>query len=842
MIVEKTKQYFANFPSLKILFLFDAAEEFLQEVQQIESQDFNVVFWENNPFILKYQLTHELQNQKVLLYLPLAQPSSQKMYHDFPLMGLLLANKELQLDNVGAFMEEFGLQRHQKTMISKYMSELKYASVKDVVKPILSSGNFQEKELQQGLLSAFLKFKNIENWVVIITKLCILAQEENEGDFKRIQQKIKSTHLQDLIIDKVKQHLGYQLVDVTANEFLQASRSMLYNYTMQNSRVSKKDAYSSLKISDISQLTAINQFWQVVENNALVANGFQELLIAIQQDIKGEQLVAAYGIEEDYAYYPNNLTWAILTLLQDKIVIADEVALNILEKLDLQQEIYGAAKETIRFLRQVLKTTLAIKNITTYSLNTPEEYIASYTNQDYKIDTNYRRAILYIDEMDTAEVPDNINLEQLKNHLNDTYNKHVDQLNRQWLQCLSRVEFKYSTIQTPKQYDFYDTEVAQVEQKLVVIISDALRYEVGTELLSKMHGDTKNTAEIRHMLASIPSKTSVGMAQLLPGEKEFNGGNILSDGISTESNYRTKILQAYKDNAKAVKFEAVKDASQKENRALFKNDLVYIYHDVIDAIGDKRPSERKSFDAVRTAISELERFIKLLHGSYNVSNVLITADHGFLYSDKKIEDKELETLPSDTLLSHNRFFITKEAHENELGYTLPLKQTTAFKEDAFVHIPFSVNRYRKSGVGHQFVHCGASLQELIVPLIVSSRKRVEFARKVNPSLLNKGKPRIVSNILKFNILQENEVSRLEKERTIIVALYKETTLVSNSIDVLLNSTSEAPSDRVTNIELIVLPEFSNESVFKLKVFDKDDMLNPLIEELVINKSIIGQDF
>ena len=114
MIVTKTKQYFTNFPSLKILFLFDAAEEFLLEVQQIESQDFKVVFWENNPFILKYQLTHELQNQKVLLYLSLAQPSSQKMYHDFPLMGLLLANKELQLDNVGAFMEEFGLQRHRK--------------------------------------------------------------------------------------------------------------------------------------------------------------------------------------------------------------------------------------------------------------------------------------------------------------------------------------------------------------------------------------------------------------------------------------------------------------------------------------------------------------------------------------------------------------------------------------------------------------------------------------------------------------------------------------------------------------------------------------------------------
>ena len=101
---------------------------------------------------------------------------------------------------------------------------------------------------------------------------------------------------------------------------------------------------------------------------------------------------------------------------------------------------------------------------------------------------------------------------------------------------------------------------------------------------------------------------------------------------------------------------------------------------------------------------------------------------------------------------------------------------------------------------------------------------------------------MVSNVLKFNILQENEVSRLEKERTIVIALYKETTLVSNTIDIVLSSTSEAPSDRLTNIELIVMAEFSNESIFKLKVFDIEDMLNPLIEELVINNTLLGQDF
>jgi hypothetical protein len=54
----------------------------------------------------------------------------------------------------------------------------------------------------------------------------------------------------------------------------------------------------------------------------------------------------------------------------------------------------------------------------------------------------------------------------------------------------------------------------------------------------------------------------------------------------------------------------------------------------------------------------------------------------------------------------------------------------AFNDNVFVTIPHSVNRYRKQGVGHQFVHGGGSLQEVVVPVIESSRKREEVVTKV----------------------------------------------------------------------------------------------------------------
>ena len=842
MIQEKIQDYFNKFSALKVLFFFDENEEFLEEVKGLTTPDVKVVYWEHNPFQLKYQLTQELKDQKVFLYLAIPQPTSQEAYHKFPLMGLLLANKELRLDDVGTFMEEFGLQRHQKAIVSKYIKELKYVGVQAVCRPVLTSGNFQEKDLQQALISAFLKSKKKENWSVLVARILLLGQESKKEDFKKFSNKVKANQLETLVLDKIAFHTGCSLEELSQQNCIKAGQSVLYNVMTQDIRKQKGDPYVALKIEDTGRLTVINQLWQEIDADASLSTAFKTLLVTLGQSIQGAQLVKCYGSNASFGYYTNDLVWEVIIQLQDNLQSDALNSLKAIENLDLQQEIIETQKQCIRFLRQVVKTFVAIDAIETYTLNSAEDYIQTYSNSWYKIDTNYRRSISCLNDLDRAEVNSHLDIEAIQLQLNECYEKHTDQLNRDWLRCAHEIEFDYNKIQVPKQYNFYDTEVAPIDQKVVVVISDALRYEAGIELLSKMHGDTKNTAEIRHMLASIPSKTNVGMAQLLPGEKTFNNGKILSDQISTESTYRTKVLQTYKPNAQAVQYENVIAASRNEIRELFKNDLVYVYHDVIDSTGDARKSERRTFDAVIDAVAELEKFIKLLHSSYNVANVLITADHGFLYTDKKIVDKDLEKIEIDSLISHNRYFVTEKPYEKELGYTIPLRNTTAFNDDLYVTVPFSVNRYRKAGVGHQFVHGGASLQELLVPLIVSSRKRVEFAKKVNPLLLNKGKLRVVSNILKFNILQENEVSRMEKERSISIALYKESQVASNVVELSLNSTSESPGDRLTNIELITNSEAENEGVLKLKIFDIEDMLNPLIEELVQNNTLIQADF
>ena len=191
MIEEKVKSYFERYPDLKILFFFDEKQDFLEEVKSLNVPNLHLELYTGSAFTTKCKLLNELIDTKVLLYLPMAHPNTQDEYHQFPLLGLLLANKELRLDDVGEFMENYGLQRHQKALANKYMKELKYSGVQMVCEPILNPHGFEETAIQKGLISSFLKFKTIESWSLIISKLLTLLVAKDDSELNKVLAKIE---------------------------------------------------------------------------------------------------------------------------------------------------------------------------------------------------------------------------------------------------------------------------------------------------------------------------------------------------------------------------------------------------------------------------------------------------------------------------------------------------------------------------------------------------------------------------------------------------------------------------------------------------------------------------
>lgn len=115
-----------------------------------------------------------------------------------------------------------------------------------------------------------------------------------------------------------------------------------------------------------------------------------------------------------------------------------------------------------------------------------------------------------------------------------------------------------------------------------------------------------------------------------------------------------------------------------------------------------------------------------------------------------------------------------------------------------------------------------------------------YKGKVKPILFGNNLS-IASNNLKINILQENPLSASEKERIIELGIYNDTQLVSNKILLTLNAVSDSPNSRIFSI-LLTLNKKTSETVLTLKIFDVEDLLNPLIEESVKNNTLIERDF
>lgn len=843
-MLEKIEKYFRQFPELRVLFFFDEQGENRAEVESLELKGIQKLYWHNNSFYLKTRLYGELREQKVLLYLPMAAPRTEEALHSFSLLGLLIANKELSLDDVGEFMDNFQLKRNHKSLVSKYIRELKYTSVVEVCRPVLNAAHFEEKNLIQGLLSAFLGFSRIESWSLLLGKILTLSLPSTEKELSRFSNKVDENQMLEAIQEKTFDYFGERLQDLTQNSLLNLLRRIWYNRITKTLALKSGDPYKQLKM-DGSTLVFFNQFLQETDRQPKVKEKLEEALQQVKNDIQSTKLIAEYGQDASFAWYPEEMLWTLMALEIPNLNIQPEGSIQRLEILSLQDDLALPIAESLQLLIYAARMFSQLKGISRYILDTPDLYVAAYAQNWMQVDMAYRKVIRLFRHGDLADAKNHLKLDALIQDVNVAYEQHLEIMNREWLKCLNQYHFDYQSIRTPKQYDFYKNEVEPYDQKVVVIISDGLRYEAAVELLSALHGDPKNTADIKCQLASIPSKTNIGMAQLLPmREITFADGSAIIDGIKTEGiANRRQILVKRNPVAAAEQFSTIQSKPQEELRELFKHKIVYIYHDVIDARGDKSSSEDRTFLAVDETIDELKKFIKSLHATYNVARVIVTADHGFLYNDRPIEEKDKEASPNGKVIqNHNRFEISADDKKIAMGYKFPLSATTKFQENLFVTIPQSINRYKLQGVGHQYVHGGGSLQELVVPIIESSRKRQEVAKKVRPILVKREQLRVVSSILQTQILQESKVSRAEKELTISVGLYKDLDLVSNEQTIRLNSVDEAPSERIHRVELTLITEYAKEAFLKLKIFDVEDKLNPLIEELVQNNTLIQTDF
>lgn len=142
--------------------------------------------------------------------------------------------------------------------------------------------------------------------------------------------------------------------------------------------------------------------------------------------------------------------------------------------------------------------------------------------------------------------------------------------------------------------------------------------------------------EIDDMEVTFPAITPFGMAALLPNTRlqtqiRNNNLKVIIDVESTDMPNRQKVLQKANKNSRVLKYYDLIHMKREERKAEVKGmEVVYIYHDQIDAAG--YVSESGVFSACDKAIVEIKNLVRILVNDFSAANIMITSDHGFLYT------------------------------------------------------------------------------------------------------------------------------------------------------------------------------------------------------------------
>ena len=311
---------------------------------------------------------------------------------------------------------------------------------------------------------------------------------------------------------------------------------------------------------------------------------------------------------------------------------------------------------------------------------------------------------------------------------------------------------------------------------------------------------------------------------------------MLVDGADLASKeQRSDFLNGYVNGATCVNFEEVEGNNMQTNRELFKKPLVYVFHNTIDEAGHNGDI----IDACRKSIQQLAKLVKSLHATFNVANVIVTSDHGFLYNDIEFEEKDKQTITEEVIEKKTRYYLTKSDEEVRGVAKFRLADVSGMEEDVYVAVPTGTNRFAATG-GYQFAHGGAALQELIVPVIYSKIKKDDTKEKTRVLLMNKNLS-MVSSRVKFQLVQTDAVSMGVQSRTIVCGIYNNDELLTVEKYIDLNSSDGNAENRFYEVEL-TLNKPTNANILQLRIYDIDDELNPLIKETVKNNTLIEQDF
>jgi len=380
-----------------------------------------------------------------------------------------------------------------------------------------------------------------------------------------------------------------------------------------------------------------------------------------------------------------------------------------------------------------------------------------------------------------------------------------------------------------------------------------LWYEAAKEFSDILNVERNGFTEISYMQGVVPSYTKLGMASLLPSSKiEMDDKvGIIVDGInSAGTSNREKILSKYSQEAVAITYKDLVEMSRADIRKAFTGKkLIYIYHNSIDARGDHTSTEREVFNAVDEAFKELKTLVNDLINNVSASNIYITSDHGFIYKRGSIteSDKTSKNVEDADELKR-RFIISNKKEDMEGTICFSMDYILGKDSGKYVTVPRGSNRFKVQGEGANFVHGGATLQEMVVPVIKFKNDRSKNGKsdikKVDVKLTNISR-KITSAITYLEFFQTEKVE--DKKIPLKLKIYfadEEGNRISNENTIIVDSKSIKAEERSYKEKFTLRNMVYDKTVkYYLVMEDEEETVENIYEKIAFNIDIaIANEF
>ncbi|MCH2557819.1 MAG: BREX-1 system phosphatase PglZ type A [Alcanivorax sp.] len=774
------------FDKHRIVFWYDAKQELRGDFEAVSIPNVEKLEIANNEYGLKYRILRESPEQKFLLYKEGPQPED---LHNW-LLDVQLAHGEFRTDQVAIWLSELelGLEFAEVAQAhAEFFQAIKRKeALKKLLKPDDTAGQLRLKML------AVCAGSEPRMDSVVETLLQQLAEDRDDGI-----RLIERCGLDSFLWEQLTRFYGYEASEPSLRDFVIELFKSCYAMGTDGEVKLTGDALVFLKRWKDSR-----QFEQ----------GFETLsaecaeVLGIEQDLGKRDFRDL--VELDYfRLIDQKIISDLVRAVVDRTVTSGDVALWVRQRRQGHwygefRHLYEAIEFAARFVQMLGEARLTMDSVS--------DGVQRYSRSWYQLDQLYRKFTYHVRMSGQASLMGELS-EQVENlysnnyllKLGDGFQVHVDAAPR-WE--------AYPVVQQKAFFEHWVRPYLRKDKRICVIISDAMRYEIGDELLGLIRQEDRYSAELEPALSTLPSYTQLGMAALLPNKSlaiaDNDTGTVLLDGQSSQGTVnRTKILQAALDGrGQAVKAEDFMQLNREDSRELLKgNDVLYIYHNRIDHTGDKMHSEGQAFEAAEQTLDDLIRLIKKLTAA-NANNLLITADHGFIYQNRELDESDFlgDAVSGDDIRYRDRRFVLGKGLSASPAFHHFSSEQLGLDGDMEVQIPKSINRLRLKGSGSRFVHGGASLQEVVIPVLKVNKKRQSDVSAVEVDILRGASSVITSGQLAVTLYQSGPVTEKVQPRHLRAGIYTQSgELISDSHELSFDLTSENPRERELQVRFVL---------------------------------------